>query len=103
MPARLQLVARTGHPDFLDLPWQLPLEEWESERLVEVVRGLSRHTVRFVNYDDDIYALKEIPQRRACRGTPKTHVTHPPGDSSQSSVGSAPLTLTLTLERFNSR
>ena len=28
MPARLQLIARTGHPDFLDLPWDEPLEEW---------------------------------------------------------------------------
>ncbi len=38
-PARLQLIARTGHPDFLDLPWDEPLAEWTSERLVEVVRG----------------------------------------------------------------
>ena len=29
MPARLQLIARTGHPDFLDLPWDEPLEEWK--------------------------------------------------------------------------
>lgn len=65
MPARLQLVARTGHPDFLDLPWNERLEEWESERLVEVVRGISRHVVRFVNYDGAIYALKELPERLA--------------------------------------
>ena len=38
-PARLQLIARTGHPDFLDLPWDEPLAEWTSDRLVEVVRG----------------------------------------------------------------
>jgi hypothetical protein len=65
MTARLQLVARTGHPDFLDLPWDEPLEEWESERLVEVVRGISRHVVRFVNYEGAIYALKELPERLA--------------------------------------
>ena len=35
-PARLQLIARTGHPDFLDLPWDEPLAEWTSDRLVEV-------------------------------------------------------------------
>ena len=46
---RFQLVARTGQPDFLDLPWDVPLEQWESERLVEVVRGLGRHVVRFVD------------------------------------------------------
>ena len=54
MPARLQLIARTGHPDFLDLPWDEPLAEWESERLVEVVRGIHRHVVRFVEYEGPI-------------------------------------------------
>jgi len=57
---RLQLLARTGHPDFLDLPWEQPLEQWRSERLVEVVRGISRHVVRFVEYEGSIYALKEM-------------------------------------------
>ena len=63
MPARLHLVARTGHPDFLDLPWERPLAEWESERLVELPRGISRHVVRFVDYDGRIYALKEQTER----------------------------------------
>ena len=69
MPARLQLIARTGHPDFLDLPWDEPLEEWTHERLVEVVRGIHRHVVRFVEYESDLgprlYALKELPGRLA--------------------------------------
>ncbi|PTL84976.1 DUF4032 domain-containing protein [Vitiosangium sp. GDMCC 1.1324] len=55
---------RQGHPDFLDLPWHLPLEEWTPKvcsRLVEVPKGLSRHTVVFVSYGADIYALKEMP------------------------------------------
>jgi hypothetical protein len=55
---------RQGHPDFLDLPWHLPLENWTREvcpRLVEVPRGLSRHTVVFVSYGTEIYALKELP------------------------------------------
>jgi hypothetical protein len=55
------MVARTPHPDFLDLPWHMPLEEWESERIVEVARGIHRHVVRFVNYDGTLYALKELP------------------------------------------
>jgi Domain of unknown function (DUF4032)/Lipopolysaccharide kinase (Kdo/WaaP) family len=67
MPARLQLLARTGHPDFLDLPWDEPLEQWESERLVEVVRGISRHVVRFVEYEGSIYALKEMHAHLAQR------------------------------------
>jgi len=63
----VQIVARTGHPDFLDLPWQLPLEEWESERLVTVPAGIHRHVVRFVAYDGALYALKQMPQRLADR------------------------------------
>jgi hypothetical protein len=64
---QFQLVTRTGHPDFLDLPWSEPLEEWQEERLVEVARGISRHVVRFVDYDGRLYALKELPQRLAER------------------------------------
>ena len=67
MTPRLQLQARTGHPDFLDLPWELSLEEWTSERLVRVVRGIGRHVVRFVDYDGAIYALKELPDEIARR------------------------------------
>lgn len=59
MTTGLELVVRAGHPDFLDLPWSDPLEEWRSERLVRMARGISRHVVRFVAYDDRVYALKE--------------------------------------------
>jgi tRNA A-37 threonylcarbamoyl transferase component Bud32 len=67
MRPQLQLQARTGHPDFLDLPWDQPLEVWESERLVRVVRGIGRHVVRFVDYDGAVYALKELPDDIARR------------------------------------
>ena len=54
---------RPSHPDFLDLPWHLPLSGWDGvcPRLVEVERGLSRHEVRFVSYPEGIYAIKELP------------------------------------------
>src|SRR6202049_4598377 len=58
---------RTGHPDFLDLPWHLPLASWRHDRLVDVPRGISRHVVRFVRYGEAIYALKELPRRLAER------------------------------------
>ncbi len=64
---RVQLTARTGHPDFLDLPWDVPLEDWDDERLVEVTAGIHRHVVRFVNLEGTIYALKELPRRLADR------------------------------------
>ena len=67
MRANFQLVARTGHPSFLDLPWDEPLDEWRSERLVKLIRGISRHVVRFVDYDGVLYALKELPERPARR------------------------------------
>ena len=62
-----RLVARTGHPDFLDLPWNEPLKEWKSPRFVEAARGIGRHVVRFVDYDGVLYALKELPPRLAQR------------------------------------
>ena len=65
--ADFQMRRRTGHPDFLDLPWQLPLATWRHERLVDVPRGISRHVVRFVSYGEAIYALKELPRRLAER------------------------------------
>lgn len=61
------LLARTGHPDFLDLPWDRPLREWDTERLVDVARGIHRHVVRFVDYDGRVYALKELPDPLAER------------------------------------
>jgi Domain of unknown function (DUF4032)/Lipopolysaccharide kinase (Kdo/WaaP) family len=64
---RFELVADESVPDFLDLPWATPLEEWDSVRLVDVVRGIGRHVVRFVHYDGAIFALKEINPRLARR------------------------------------
>ncbi|MER7545561.1 DUF4032 domain-containing protein [Actinomadura sp.] len=52
----------------LDLPWTVPLEDWDDERLVEIrQRGLSRHTVRFVAEGGVVYALKELDARLARR------------------------------------
>jgi len=64
---QFQIVARTGHPAFLDLPWSQPLESWRHERIVEVARGISRHEVCFVDYAGRLYALKELPERLAQR------------------------------------
>lgn len=58
------LQVRQGNPDFLDLPWHLPLEGWAGlcPRLVELPRGLSRHEVLFVSYGPVVYALKQLPE-----------------------------------------
>jgi hypothetical protein len=59
------MLVRPGNPDFLDLPWREPLGEWESDRFVEVTRGIHRHVVRFVGYGEALYALKALPPRLA--------------------------------------
>jgi hypothetical protein len=60
-----RFTTRAGHPTFVDLPWERPLAEWDLDRLVAPVRGISRHVVRFVAYGPDLYALKELPGRLA--------------------------------------
>ena len=51
-------MTKQGHPDFLDLPWDVPLAEWDHPRLVKMAHGISRHVVRFVRFDERVYALK---------------------------------------------
>ncbi|HEY9412522.1 MAG TPA: DUF4032 domain-containing protein [Jiangellaceae bacterium] len=51
----------------LDLPWDMPLEEWPEWYLVALPRGISRHVVRFTRLDGQVYALKEIVQSFADR------------------------------------
>ena len=70
----------------LTLPWTRPLEEWQDARLVEIrQRGISRHIVRFVADNGELYALKAISEALARReyrllrklaelGVPAVHV-----------------------------
>jgi len=52
----------------LTLPWDVPLEDWADDRMLEVAqRGISRHVVRFVVDDGAVFALKEIDERLARR------------------------------------
>ncbi|MGI9596611.1 MAG: DUF4032 domain-containing protein [Acidimicrobiales bacterium] len=65
MTADIRLVADRDHPDFLDLPWGEPLADWQHPRMVKMAHGISRHVVRFVRYDDRVYALKETEPKLA--------------------------------------
>lgn len=60
-PNRIQL--RHESPDFLDLPWDLPLLEWKDccSDIIDVPHGISRHPVIFIRYQETLYALKELP------------------------------------------
>ena len=69
-PGLLSILVRPGHPDFLDLPWEVGLAAWPgaTERSIELPRGLSRHEVQFVSYGGtSIYAVKELPEGMAER------------------------------------
>jgi hypothetical protein len=57
-----RFILRSDSPDFLDLPWEIPLSEWmeHSSRLEDVPRGISRHPVAFANYSGVIFAFKEM-------------------------------------------
>ncbi|MGA8040172.1 MAG: DUF4032 domain-containing protein [Acidimicrobiia bacterium] len=59
------LQIRPSYPDFLDLPWESPILEWEHPRQVEVPTGIHRHPVTFVAYDEGIFVVKELPTRLA--------------------------------------
>ena len=69
-PGLISIHIRPGHPDFLDLPWQVGLVDWPgaTERSIQLQRGLSRHEVQFVSYEGTaIYAMKELPEGLAER------------------------------------
>ena len=60
-----KITVRPGHPDFLDLAWEQSVVDWGSPRLVTLPKGISRHEVRFVAYDEGLYAIKELPLEAA--------------------------------------
>jgi hypothetical protein len=63
MAAFPRLRLRDPAIDLVDLPWELPLEEWSADRLSfrYVPVGPSRHLVRFLVSSGVLYALKELP------------------------------------------
>jgi Domain of unknown function (DUF4032)/Lipopolysaccharide kinase (Kdo/WaaP) family len=61
----LRIMATTPHPALVGLPWHQPLEDWAGPFLVSLPRGLSRHIVRFVRVQEQVYAVKETRERIA--------------------------------------
>jgi len=43
----------------IGLPWEIPLEQWPTEHIAALPRGISRHVVRFVKLDGRVVAIKE--------------------------------------------
>ena len=63
----LRIVATSPNPALVTLPWGTPLEEWGEEFVVSLPRGLSRHVVRIVRLDGEVYAVKETREPIAFR------------------------------------
>ncbi|AJT42614.1 DUF4032 domain-containing protein [Psychromicrobium lacuslunae] len=61
----LNITAAASDPELLDLPWQLPLEDWPSEYLAALPRGISRHVVRFAHLGGSVIAVKETSEHVA--------------------------------------
>ncbi len=55
----LNIQAAMVDPALLDLPWDLPLEDWPDENIAALPKGISRHLVRFVNLSGYVIAVKE--------------------------------------------
>jgi hypothetical protein len=62
-----RLTTHGTNTDLLDLPYGLPLAEWDESLIVHVPRGISRHIVRFVEADGEIFAVKEATDRFVLR------------------------------------
>jgi hypothetical protein len=56
----LTIVGAPVNGALLDLPWDVPLEEWPADQLIGLPAGVSRHVVRFVRVEGTVYAVKEI-------------------------------------------
>lgn len=63
----LRIVASRPDPAIVGLPWSTPLEEWPTDVVVPLARGLSRHVVRIVRLGQRIYAVKETQEPIAFR------------------------------------
>ncbi|MCE0487304.1 DUF4032 domain-containing protein [Ornithinimicrobium sediminis] len=63
----LDISAARLDPVLLDLPWEVPLEEWPEDHLAALPRGISRHVVRFVKLSGGVIAVKEIHEHLARR------------------------------------
>jgi len=67
MSGALTITATTVDPGLLDLPWELPLEEWPEEAIAALPKGLSRHVVRLAHLSDYVIAVKETTAELATR------------------------------------
>ncbi|HYM50264.1 MAG TPA: DUF4032 domain-containing protein [Candidatus Limnocylindrales bacterium] len=68
MPAEPYTIeVRPEDAALLELDWAQSILDWKTPRLVDLPRGISRHSVRFCAFDHGTFAIKELPLRAAQR------------------------------------
>ncbi|SFS01256.1 Lipopolysaccharide kinase (Kdo/WaaP) family protein [Agrococcus baldri] len=67
MPSDLRITSALMDASLLDLPWDLPLEEWSEDDVVQLPKGISRHLVRFARLSGRVVAIKETTAEMANR------------------------------------
>lgn len=67
MAGSVNITAATVDPALLDLPWNIPLEQWSNEHIALLPKGISRHLVRFANMSGYVIAIKETTAEMAQR------------------------------------
>src|SRR3978361_2272752 len=67
MAGSLNITSAIADPELLDLPWDLPLEEWPDDTIAALPKGISRHLVRFAHLSGYVIAIKETSAEFAQR------------------------------------
>ncbi|MGO4534476.1 DUF4032 domain-containing protein [Leifsonia sp. 2MCAF36] len=67
MAGSVNITAATVDPALLDLPWNIPLEDWSNQHIALLPKGISRHLVRFANLSGYVIAIKETTAEMAQR------------------------------------
>lgn len=67
MSGSLNITSATVDPALLDLPWNVPLDEWPKDHIALLPKGISRHLVRFANLSGYVIAIKETTSEMAKR------------------------------------
>ncbi|MDT5079964.1 MAG: hypothetical protein QOJ80_4601 [Mycobacterium sp.] len=64
-----ELRLRAPTPGLLGLPWDRPLSDWvvPDVPLRDIAVGMSRHLVKFVDADEHLWAVKDMPPRIAIK------------------------------------
>jgi tRNA A-37 threonylcarbamoyl transferase component Bud32 len=63
---RVQVARPSEHAAIADLPYRLPLDDWDMSN-VHPVLGLHRHVVKLVEVEGTSYVVKELPDHLAMR------------------------------------